>query len=477
VKTTITPSINSNNVILGGGVTGLYVAERLSKESSVVVLEKREKIGGMCSTFKHKDCFFDLGPHKFYTQLFGINEEFLRIVGEGNYNKVKKKNSVFLKGKRFQFPVKITELVFGLNPFLSLKFLTSFGLNLVNNLVRKRKIKNYEDYFIKGFGPVGYKLLFYGFAKKVWGNPKDLSPELAKKRSPVSSVFDLVKKMIFERNNPNVNAEYFFYPKKGFGAICDNLSNTIKNNGSTILTNSNLNSINHSNNHIDSVRYSVIDKNYDLSVNNLISTIRLPELITLLNPKPNPEVISAAKNLKFRSLILVYIIVNKPKALEDNWIFFPEKEYIFNRLSEQKSFSSELFPSNKTGIIAEITCDKNSTFFEQSDTKIFDLVIKDLEKANLLHQVDVLEFFTIRVKDIYPVYSLDYEQNLSVVMKYLNTFDNLFSLGRMGLFNYNNCDHCLDMGYKFVRYLKTENKSHSQWVELLSYFNDYRIVD
>jgi protoporphyrinogen oxidase len=135
-----------------------------------------------------------------------------------------------------------------------------------------------------------------------------------------------------------------------------------------------------------------------------------------------------------------------------------------------------LFPKTKTGVIAEITCNASDPLFKAADKEIFDKAITDLQSAGLLTKENVAECFTIRIRDIYPIYSLDYKQNLQTVLDYLDSFSNVYSLGRLGLFNYNNSDHCIDMSKKAARHIHNK-ASKKQWRQLIKYFDSYRIVD
>lgn len=472
-----TNSKKVTNVILGGGISGLQLGKELAvAKEQVQILEKSSCVGGMCSSFKYKGYTFDLGPHKFYTQLEGINEEFFKIIGN-DYIKVKKKNSIFVLGKPYQFPIQMSQLLLGLGPKFSIKFAGSFAVNTVKNIVSKKFPQNYEEYFKKGFGEEGYKLLFEGYAWKVWGNPKELSVELAQKRVPVSSVVDLLKKMFFQKKDPSVSAEFFFYPKNGFGEICNQLIAPIENNKGKIIKEIEIIKINHVNKRISSVEFISRGKKEELLVDNLISTIKLKEFVTLLSPKAPIEVIAAANGLKYRSLIILYLIINKDQCLKDNWIFFPEKEYIFNRISEQKSFSAKSFPEGKTALMVEITCDKKEDMFVADTKDIFSKALIDLKKAKIiLNETEVDDFFVKKIEEIYPIYSLEYKQNLTLILHYLNGFENVYTLGRNGLFNYNNADHCIDMSKKTVNHILNK-KPREEWIKLIEYFDNYKIVD
>ena len=137
-----------NAVVVGAGITGMRIAQLLAKSGfKVTILEKTKKVGGMTASFKYKDFILDYGPHKFYTQLPGVYDNFKEIVGDGNYLIVKKKNSIRLLGRYFDFPVKLSQLLLGINPFLSAKI----GIDLIKANLNKREVLSYEDYFVNGF--------------------------------------------------------------------------------------------------------------------------------------------------------------------------------------------------------------------------------------------------------------------------------------------------------------------------------------
>ena len=220
-------------IIIGAGITGLRIGAYLIDAGyNVTVLEKSGKVGGMTSSFNYKDFIVDYGPHKFYTQLPGVYDDFKKIVGEGNYLVVKKKNSIRLLGKYFDFPVKLSQLMLKISPITAFRILLDF----IKAQLNKRPVLSYEDYFTNGFGKTGYSVLFEGFANKVWGDPKTLSEELARRRSPASNIFDVLKTALV-KNKGDVSAEYFYYPKYGYGVMCNNLAKYIESKGGEIILN------------------------------------------------------------------------------------------------------------------------------------------------------------------------------------------------------------------------------------------------
>ena len=56
-------------IIIGGGITGLSVAWKLSgKGYEVTVIESDKLIGGLAKSVKVENYFFDIGPHSFFSE-------------------------------------------------------------------------------------------------------------------------------------------------------------------------------------------------------------------------------------------------------------------------------------------------------------------------------------------------------------------------------------------------------------------------
>jgi len=467
--------------ILGAGITGVSLGSYLAdRKFDVEVLEKTGKIGGMAASFKYKGHTLDFGPHKIYSQIPGIIPEYHKIAKPDKLLKVKKKNSLYLLGKFFSFPAKIPQLVLGINPVKSAMLGAGFGLSTMKGLFSRKKLKTYEEYFVAGFGRPAYNLLFKDLAWKVWGNPETLSEELGRKRVPVPNVMD----MLFSRKKKDgkeISAEHFYYPKHGgIGFISQKYTENIEKKHGKIILSALPVKISTKNKKAVSVTYKTESGLHELKTDFVANTIYLKDFVEMMEPKAPSKVITAAKNLKYRSLVLVYLIVNKPKVLKDNWVFFPEKKYVFSRISEHNSFSKFIVEKGKAIITAEIPCEFGSDLYNGNDNYLFRRVMDDLEKAEILQASDVEEYLVRKAGRVYPVYDINYRNNLKVILDYLDGFDNIITLGRQGLYNYNNTDHCIDMSLKASDYIDRNSKGEAtveDWQKTREYFDNYTIVD
>lgn len=447
-------------IVLGAGISGLSCALKLSEAGhKVTVVEKEDRPGGMSSSFEHQDCVLDYGPHKIYTQLPEVSKKINDLLGQDLLS-IKKSSKVRLKGKYYDYPVKVKDIL------LKMPLTTSF--KCVFDIVFKKKTnyaENYEDYLISKFGKSLYQLTFEPYARKVWGDPKKLSSSLAKSRIAVSSIWQIVK-MLLSKANADVNAEIFQYPKLGIKQLSDAMVEKIKNSGGEVLFDSKPKKIKVSEGKVQ-VLVSKNGKNVNLTADHIISTIPVSELPALLGaPK---EIIDAAKGLSFVPLLIVYLKFDKPRLFPENWLFFPEK-YAFHRLSEQKGFSKLMCSESQTVLIAETT---KKELFDADLNTAARIICSDLVDAGIISKNDsIIDIFAKKLNNAYPYYGVGYEQSLSKVLNYLDSFKNIFSTGRQGLFNYNNMDHCMDMGFKTADAI-IENKN---WPEARKGFV-YTIVD
>ena len=462
-------------IILGAGVTGLYLGKTLLQngEKSVLILEKNDYVGGLCSSFNidlnNEKYTLDYGPHKLFSLLPGIMEEFKSINGEDNLT-VKKINSLFFLDKKFQFPIKPAELIKNINLkttaagiAIPLSLLKSI---FIYNILRK-KDDTFEDYLIKGFGKKAYNILFESYAWKVWADPHILSKEIAEIRIPVPNIKDLLSKTVDKKSQTAVNAKEFYYPKYGMQQLTGNIAHEFKKNNGKIHLKQNIISIDKKIN-----KFIIRTNKETYSCERLISTIPLSLLINLYK-KSTPEIKQITSKLKFNDLTLIHLFFNQPQIIKDNWIFFPELEYSFNRISEQKSFSPYTIPKDKTILCAEITNPKLNSL---SDQELIDLAINDLIKANIISNNNTIFHKRIlRIKNIYPIYDLNYKENITQIIEFLDA-ENIITIGRYGLFNYNNSDHCLDMAQKCAEHL-LKNTSKEKWNEERNSFFKYKIVD
>ncbi|RJQ45288.1 MAG: FAD-dependent oxidoreductase [Nitrospiraceae bacterium] len=465
-------------VVLGAGIGGLSAGYFLTRNGKyeVTILEKSQDIGGVCGSFTHDGFVLDYGAHKLYSVIPGILDE-IRGVMDGRLLKVLKKNRIFLRGHLLDYPLKLGNLAKALGLGTFLKLGVGYAVTFVMGLIDRKPAASYEEYILKRFGRGTYELVFEPLADKVWGDPSTLHPDMARTRLPASGGVDVILRLLgIKKESKETSAEYFYYPKKGFGDFPGTLREKIEEKGGKVFTNALPQRVIISDDKIVGIEVLMDGQPSVLSCDYVVSSIPLSALGELVFPGDD-KFNSAVQKLEFRNVILVYIFVNRPVILEDQWIFFPEREYIFSRIFEQKQMNPDLGPAERTSICCDFTCTNDSWQWKAGDDEIAAKCVEGLKKSGFVKDSEVSGHLVVRFPNFYPRYDLKYQEKIKEVTLKFRELDNLLLTGRIGMYNYNNADHCFDMG-KFITEKITEGKQISNIMEELEQrVANYRIVD
>ena len=178
----------------------------------------------------------------------------------------------------------------------------------------------------------------------------------------------------------------------------------------------------------------------------MISSIPVTRAIELFDPAPPPAVLDAARHLRFRAQVYLFLTVRREQVVPDNWVYFPDKSIPFGRISEMKNFSKQMCPPGYTSLFVEFFCFEGDGIWTASQDQLFSMTMNTLERLEILDHRDVTSVHLFRQSHVYPLYDLDYTKHLSVILEWLDRFENFYAIGRPGRFRYTNQDHSLEMG-------------------------------
>lgn len=464
-------------VILGGGVAGLAAGYYLAREKyPVTVVERGPVTGGLCGTFEAQGFKLDHGPHKLYSVVPGVLDEIRRIM-DGRLIEHKKKNRIRLLGRYLDYPLRLTNLLPLLGPQRSARLGLTYAGAIAGGVVGRGEPRSYEEYVLQRFGRGVYELVFEPLAWKVWGDPKLLAAELARARIPAGGATDLILRLLkLKETGEDVDAPFFYYPRGGFGEFPQRLADGIREMGGRVLTGATPVSLECSGPQVRAVHVQSNGSTERLPAETLVSSIPLEALGRLLFPA-DQELAEKSKALRLRDLALVFLVLKQDRLLDDHWIFFPERRYPFSRLFEQKAMDETMGPSGRTALCCDMTYEEGDATATATDAELVKRCFDTLVEAGLTTPDKLETGFVRRFRSFYPMYTVDYRQRLYGIYDKLKSASNLVLTGRLGMFNYNNSDHCLDMG----RYVATElaggRRAADIWSGLEDRVRAYRIVD
>jgi protoporphyrinogen oxidase len=177
-----------------------------------------------------------------------------------------------------------------------------------------------------------------------------------------------------------------------------------------------------------------------------ISTIPVPHLAGMLDPQPPDEIMDGASSLRYRDLVVVALLVDRPQVTDQTWIYFPERKVPFGRLHEPKNWSAAMAPPDKTVLVVEYFCFAGDRTWVTGDGELGERTAAALEDLGFLRRGDLLSAKVVRVPRAYPLFDVEYREKLEPVMDCLGRLDNLFVAGRTGTFGYLNMDEALESG-------------------------------
>jgi protoporphyrinogen oxidase len=208
-----------------------------------------------------------------------------------------------------------------------------------------------------------------------------------------------------------------------------------------------------------------------LEADQVISTIPITALARAVRPAAPKEVLGGIASLKYASIIFVYLKLAKPSVSPDSWLYLPERHLTIHRISEFKNFSPECAPPDKTMVCAEITCRIGDEHWRAGDEELIEIATRDLAAIGFIERHEVLDGLVKKIPHAYPVYDLEYKQNLTPVLDFVHALDNVNTGGRQGLFRYNNMDQSIEMGRKMAATVVSErDQGHEAVATKSEYF-------
>jgi protoporphyrinogen oxidase len=423
--------------ILGGGLTGLTLASRLST-ADVEVLEKNQECGGLCRSLQEEGFTFDYGgAHIIYSRNQEPVDFMLKTLGD-NYEQHRRNNKVYFKGRYVKYPFE--------NGLSELPKEDTFECLYYYLQNKYKKPENFKEWIYYTFGKGIAEKYLIPYNEKIWNiDASEMSLHWVDGRVPKPPMEDIVKSAVGVETEGYTHQLYFYYPKHGgIQAIIRALEQKAK-----ITRNFTVKTI-RKKNKTWVVSDGEVEKEYD----KLVSTIPLFDLINALEAVPAP-VANALKGLKYNSLIAVLMGVDNSDLNNYTAVYYPDSNFLANRVAFPKNFSENNVPKNCSSIVAEITSNRADDSWRMTDQEILAHVQKYFQSQNVLNENEVCYSKVLRSRYAYVIYDLKYLQNIKWVMEYLSKIG-ITPLGRFAEFEYLNMDACIVRAMEMARKINAE---------------------
>ncbi len=466
--------------VLGAGPAGIAVAYALAKtgKADVEVLERAGAIGGNSASFRIAGIWCDYGSHRFHPvadpQVLADVKE---IMGDDLLLRPRH-GRIRLGGRWIHFPLKPLDAL--------LKLPKKFALSLLADSTfgrfrpRHGGPRTFSSVLLDGLGPTISHNFYFPYVKKLWGvEPDELAVKLAERRISGSSVSKILLKMA--RMLPGLKGETtgkFYYPRKGFGQISERMAEAARRHGARFSLGTEIVRIARDGNRVTGVVLNENGRQVRRETTQVLSTIPLTTLVRLIDPPPPPEVLEAARAIRFRGMILLYLVLECDRFTEFDAHYFPELSIPISRMSEPKNYSASTQPEGVTVLCAELPADPGDRWWQMSDEELGAHFRTWLAQVGLPVTVPVRGCETRRLSHAYPVYDLDYERHFNRVDEWLLGLDGLLVFGRQGLFAHDNTHHAFAMAYGAADCLDERGRiDRARWAACREEFSHHTVED
>ena len=351
--------MNNKILIIGAGITGITLAERFAaKENKVLIIEKRNHIGGNCYDFKNKEgvLVHKYGPHIFHT----IRKEVWDYL------------SKFTEWISYEHKVlgfideKFTPIPFNLNTLYQL--LPKQALNLEKKLIKKfgykrkipiLKLQKTKDEDLKFLADFIYQKIYLNYTQKQWGQKPEKIDFSVTARVPI----------LIDKDDRYFQDKYQGIPKRGYKKMFEKM---LKNKNIKIKLKAD---------------YKKNKNDYDM----MFYTGPIDEFFNYKFGK-----------LNYRCLKINFKTLNQENYQPVSVVNYLDLKYKFTRITEFKKLTQQR--NNKTTIGKEFPGDKGIMAWPMLDKKNKRIFKKYWEEVEKLKKKNI--YFVGRLAE-YKYYNMD----------------------------------------------------------------------
>jgi protoporphyrinogen oxidase len=467
-------------VILGAGPAGLGAAYHLARRgfADVTVLEQNPHVGGNAGSFEIEGIRVDFGSHRLHP---ACDPEVLRDIRSLLGNDLLERprhGRIRMQGRWIHFPLRMMDLALRLPP----NFVAGVLQDRISKIFRTKNSapESFATVLEEGLGRTICRDFYFPYARKLWGvPPEELAAIQAHRRISASSLTKILWKVL--STMPGLRSPgdgYFFYPRYGYGQISEAFYGAATKEGAEVHFQARVKSVLISNGKVAGIAYEKDGSIHQVRSSSVFSTIPVNVLARVADPQLGPEILDAAQRIRFRGMILVYLVLDQDRFTEYDAYYFPEPEITISRLSEPKIFSNGTGTKGITVICAEIPCEVNGDLWQKNDQELAKIVVASLKTAEIPVQAEIRKVLTRRLPNAYPIYYQGYETYFEKVDDWSNHVDGLLSFGRQGLFVHDNTHHALFMGYAASKCLNESGIfDRARWEDYRKTFESHVVED
>jgi len=486
-------------IIIGGGPAGLTAGYDLllkSDEYEVIILEQSDVLGGISRTVKYNGNRMDIGGHRFFSKDRAVTDFWEKLMPTQGAPSIDDKilgrekplvkggpdpetedkvmlirrriSRIYYLNKFFDYPISMKPQTF-IN--MGLPRTVKAGFSYLKSTVSKKEETSLENFYINRFGKVLYSMFFEGYTEKLWGrHPSEISADWGAQRVKGLSILAVIKDMLSklvpgkDRKVETSLIEEFVYPKLGPGQFWETVGDEFVKMGGKILYNHKVTDINVSDGKIDSVKCIADGEEKVFDGDIFFSSMPVKDLVAGMGESVPAAPAEIAAGLPYRDFVTVGLLLNKlnlknetdiktlGNIVPDCWIYVQDVGVKLGRIQIFNNWSPYLVkdPENTVWVGLEYFCNEGDSFWNMDEKTCVETAVKELKSMGVIDaDAEILDSHREKVQKAYPAYFDTYDR-MNELVDYLDTFENLYCIGRNGQHRYNNMDHSMATSFEAV---------------------------
>ena len=400
----------SKIAVLGAGITGLTLANILSKNGHMVtVFEKSPRLGGLCKTDMINGYVYDLhGGHVFNSKHNDVLNWVFGKIGTEHWHYSKRKASIDYNDRTITYPFE-----------LSLSELpTEEAIECILDFVKAKgdKPDNFHDWLVWNFGRSIADKYLIPYNAKIWQySLEKMAIDWVDGKMPLPSNTELLRAALSrDSSERTMSHASFYYPL--LGGI-ESLIQTINSDLPRFYLGHNLQSI-------------VPQADSKFSIDNIQGfdqifwTIPLPEILQIMEIPA--EVSAAAAELRWNSITT--FLFKSDQRSDASWKYFPNPRLPFHRIVYQGNLSPSASPCAGSSFTVEM--------------------IGKHEPEELMPYFPSADYLGCSFTDhAYVIFDKNHSKNSTLVKDFLHS-KGIVPVGRFGEWQYYNMDTCIKRAFE-----------------------------
>ena len=441
-------------VIIGAGPCGLGAAKRLTDldHDDWILFEREGHAGGLSASFVDEMGFtWDVGGHV----IFSHYEEFDRMLEDtcgGEFLYHIRKSFINVDGSWVPYPFQN-----------NLQYLPRDKAH--EALLGLKSARGgdpsmpFDEWMDSTFGAGIVRMFLRPYNMKVWAtDPSEMSSHWIAERVSVVRFEESLRSVILNetRDEWGPNATFMFPLRGGTGEIFRRLASSLPQE--SLSFNKDVVSLD-----IEG-KTATLNDGSKVRYDRLISTMPLNELIGRAADVPD-SVRHRAEQLRFSGTYVVGCGFESPLSDERCWMYFPEPDVPFNRVTNFARYSPFNVPNGRTDQYCSYTCETSfSDTKREEQGRIVEATWESLCDVGLVPRTAPrASEYVLEVPYAYPVPTLGRDDALRFIQSYLMKHG-IYSRGRFGawLYEVGNMDHSFKQGIDVAEHIVNGAKE-TEW--------------